>query len=539
MKIKTASKLSALTLALALTSNLQAATLDWSSWQTSQPDWQSTVDGWWGDRDYSSHQFVDLGSQSNIINSNSNQETSILNELYKSSNNEYFLKVTSLGSNNAQYFEIENINETTQNINGVNVPHLSFSVGNEIDGVDESNYDRVLAGLSLKEEHSYDSAKEIKVVDSNFLQYGYKTLSEEQYKYGQGNLVNDSRDGGYSGIPTLSGSFAEWDDNSLPIEKESQLITVGDISLANQTGVDAKGLQDHKPSYGVEVKEIDHVAGTEQSSTLTNDKLVILDKNSLGQTQTIIEAGQITTDNLSAKEIVTEKLILAGKDLQKTLDEKASKDELNTLQTKVDTEVVRLDDRIDGVGATVTNLDVEVKRLDDNVTIIDNKVTSEVSRLDQAILTTQETSRYYSDTKASETLTAAQDFAKAEDAKTLDAAKAEDVKVLASANAYTDAQIGAFGSTAARLNKRIDDVEETAYRGIAIALAAQQQIPNIGAGQFAVFGGVGHYEGESAGALGLAGVLADGRTSLSAALGAAGNGEVGGRLGVAYVFGGK
>ena len=176
---------------------------------------------------------------------------------------------------------------------------------------------------------------------------------------------------------------------------------------------------------------------------------------------------------------------------------------------------------------------------DVTVQLLRDGATAESARLDQAVVTSQETSRYYTDTKATETLTAAQDFAKAEDAKTLEAAKAEDVKVLASANAYTDAQIGAFGSTAARLNKRINDVEETAYRGIAIALAAQQQIPNIGAGQFAVFGGVGHYEGESAGALGLAGVLADGRTSLSAALGAAGNGEVGGRVGVAYVFGGK
>lgn len=90
-----------------------------------------------------------------------------------------------------------------------------------------------------------------------------------------------------------------------------------------------------------------------------------------------------------------------------------------------------------------------------------------------------------------------------------------------------------------QLNSRVDDVEKTSYRGIAIALAAQQQIPNIGAGQFAVFGGVGHYEGESAGALGVASVFADGRTSVSAALGFAGGNEVGGRVGVSYVFGGK
>ena len=110
---------------------------------------------------------------------------------------------------------------------------------------------------------------------------------------------------------------------------------------------------------------------------------------------------------------------------------------------------------------------------------------------------------------------------------------------LASANAYTNTQVANVNSRVNQLNSRVDDVEKTSYRGIAIALAAQQQIPNIGAGQFAVFGGVGHYEGESAAALGVASVFADGRTSVSAALGFAGGSEVGGRVGVSYVFGGK
>ncbi|WP_180174944.1 YadA C-terminal domain-containing protein, partial [Acinetobacter sp. YH01022] len=114
-----------------------------------------------------------------------------------------------------------------------------------------------------------------------------------------------------------------------------------------------------------------------------------------------------------------------------------------------------------------------------------------------------------------------------------------DVATLASANAYTNTQVANVNSRVNQLNTRVDDVEKTSYRGIAIALAAQQQIPNIGAGQFAVFGGVGHYEGESAGALGVASVFADGRTSVSAAIGFAGGNEVGGRVGVSYVFGGK
>ncbi|WP_168397316.1 YadA-like family protein [Acinetobacter indicus] len=109
-----------------------------------------------------------------------------------------------------------------------------------------------------------------------------------------------------------------------------------------------------------------------------------------------------------------------------------------------------------------------------------------------------------------------------------------------------DSRLTQFNTTAAnlnsrvdQLNQRVDDVEKTSYRGIAIALAAQQQIPNIGAGQMAVFGGVGHYEGESAVALGLANVFANGKTSLSAAVGVAGSSEVGGRIGLSHVFGGK
>nr|WP_227510408.1 YadA-like family protein [Acinetobacter equi] len=56
----------------------------------------------------------------------------------------------------------------------------------------------------------------------------------------------------------------------------------------------------------------------------------------------------------------------------------------------------------------------------------------------------------------------------------------------------------------------------------------------MGAGQFAVFGGAGHYKGESAGCC-VASVFADGRTSVSAAVGFSGGNEVGGRLGVAYL----
>ncbi|MFC1395004.1 YadA C-terminal domain-containing protein [Acinetobacter junii] len=89
-----------------------------------------------------------------------------------------------------------------------------------------------------------------------------------------------------------------------------------------------------------------------------------------------------------------------------------------------------------------------------------------------------------------------------------------------------------------RMGNNIDDVQRTAYRGIAIALAAQQAVPNIAPGQVAVFGGVGHYEGETAGSIGVVTSFTD-RISASGAFGFAGGSEFGGRVGVAYVFGGK
>ena len=111
------------------------------------------------------------------------------------------------------------------------------------------------------------------------------------------------------------------------------------------------------------------------------------------------------------------------------------------------------------------------------------------------------------------------------------ARSAGDAATLTAANNYTNVR-------ANQLNSRIDDVQQTAYRGVAIALAAQQQVPNIKPGQFAVFGGVGHYESESAVALGVVGALND-RLSMSAALGFASGSEIGGRVGLAYVFGGN
>ena len=116
--------------------------------------------------------------------------------------------------------------------------------------------------------------------------------------------------------------------------------------------------------------------------------------------------------------------------------------------------------------------------------------------------------------------------------------KVDQSQVEAVVNKQIGTKIDGLSDRVRDLNKRVDDVEKTAYRGVAIALAAQQNVPNIKSGQYAVFGGVGHYESESAFAMGVVGAINE-RTSISGAVGVAGGSEVGGRVGVAYVFGGK
>lgn len=85
-------------------------------------------------------------------------------------------------------------------------------------------------------------------------------------------------------------------------------------------------------------------------------------------------------------------------------------------------------------------------------------------------------------------------------------------------------------------SRRLDDIEKTAYRGVAIALAAQQAVPNIRSGQVALFAGVGHFEGETAGSVGVVTSFISNRVSLSGAVGFAGGNEVGGRVGLSYSF---
>lgn len=114
------------------------------------------------------------------------------------------------------------------------------------------------------------------------------------------------------------------------------------------------------------------------------------------------------------------------------------------------------------------------------------------------------------------------------------------LKAVTDANTYTDTKYdvlnNSFQSYSNGINRRVDDVEKTANSGVAISLATQQAIPNLQPGKVAVFGGMGHYEGESALAIGAATMLDNGRTSVSGAFGFA-DSKFGGRVGMSYIFG--
>lgn len=114
---------------------------------------------------------------------------------------------------------------------------------------------------------------------------------------------------------------------------------------------------------------------------------------------------------------------------------------------------------------------------------------------------------------------------------------ATNVKQLRDGNAATLAAANAYSASRSdQLAHRLNNVEKAAYSGVAISLAAQQSVPNLKPGNVAVYGGMGQYKSASAGAVGITSLMQDGRTSISAAFGFA-DSDVGGRVGVSYVFG--
>ena len=472
MKLNTALKLSALAVAMGLTTVVNAATVNNGSVMTDPgKTWENVVTDPATTKDGSSFQFVDLGSSQEVIKTDKLVDNKVLSQLFKTSSGDFVLNVGD------KFYKVD----AAISGSGTVADPEKYALSNLVENADLSGsvvgLKPILGGLVQYNETKEEVSDDIKVVDSNFLQYG-STISEQNRSLtSAGNLTDDA-----AGGPEKTGSIAP----SGPIISDKTvvsetLITVGNINA--QTGKQFSSVDEK--TYGLEiVKTV--VGGDSQSTTLTLD-------------------GLTTTGNVSAKNVTADTITLAGTNIIETIDDKdavtlaSAKGYTDTTATAIRTEIAA------GDAATLAT------------------ARTELAAGDVATLATART-----------------EFA-AGDVATLATARTEIVAgntaTLASAKSYTDTQISTVNTRVSQLNKRVDDVEKTAYRGVAIALAAQQQVPNIKPGQYAVFGGVGHYEGESAVALGLVGALNE-RTSLSAAIGSAGS-EVGGRVGVAYVFGAK
>ena len=530
MKLKTAFKLSALAVALASTSAM-AATLDTS--QLGNDVWTDPRSAHVGNVDTNAYQYVDVGSQPygnapKLTTVVQNKLTEWYNVTGTDGAQKNYLKVTDVATSDVkvysittsdanktqadwiQYFAAANANkEDFKDLVVLNAEDTT-AVLNQLKNTAELK--PILAGLTKETEVTTTASWDIKRLDSQFLEYADSTTTRKTNTGNVGNLTNDDID------KSLVLANVDEKDPILGYQREDRGVITGILNgKSDPTATRNYGVSVHATKTDIDASGKESIT-EEKSSVITENGIVVSLKTADKDAKTTIAAEGITTGSLTVDGVNV------GQTLQNVsaLGNLTSADINNLVNSgqtiaTIKTDLVELD----------TKVDTEVARLD--------------GRIDAELATNAAASTTYTDTKATETLAAANAAAKAEDIKTLAAAdvaaKAEDVKTLASAKSYTDTQISTVNTRVSQLNKRVDDVEKTAYRGVAIALAAQQQVPNIKPGQYAVFGGVGHYEGESAVAFGLVGALNE-RTSLSAAIGSAGS-EVGGRVGVAYVFGAK
>lgn len=369
-------------------------------------------------------------------------------------------------------------------------------------------------------------------------------LSDYDFKLTQNNAqgtlatIKATAEGNTSVAAVTGNGLAVLDVTSgalVDLEKGQVISTRTEGSLNKQPATELTAYNDAKDARVVEfggkyyeVKGTDLVAyeGDTSDKSLTKVGKGTADQITGGLNVTSTNTGLVSNQNVHYGESVTKQANAGQLTISSTNPEVANSTSGNQFAITSDAPTTTSSKDVK-TGIIATDKDGNKTYGLQATNVVDNKVTAQTTLTAEGITTTGDIKFIGEDGKETSVKNYLDATSKDVDARVKDAV--ESVK----------GQTAGLNSRINQLNNRVDDVEKTSYRGIAIALAAQQQIPNIGAGQTAVFGGVGHYEGESAAALGLVTVLADGRTSLSAALGVAGGSEVGGRVGVAYVFGGK
>ena len=598
MKLNSAFKLSALAVALASTSTVFAATLDSSTFNNDAWTDPRTVSNI---ADTSSYQYVDVGSKTTktlgAVNPGASNK---LTELYKlDGDNKFLLKISPVGSateTEALIYEFDQVAfaaevETAlgKSLNAATATEIAdlFKSGGAFENNPVYQFDKLklygkqlvttpipptavlIAAGTTKDTVKIDkSVSDIKRLDTKFLEYADSVLEETTLTPAQGNLTHDD-----TGVPKVVASVAGTASDPIKTLVSDRGVITG---ILNEKAVSDSGFPINvlDREYGVLVhstqKKItdlkdEHTftqTDIEKSTKITEGKIVLKSETEVNKsTANYDDSGKIVAGNeknvvqseltsaetiISAEGIVTGSLKVNGVDVGAALTNTAalgniSQAELNTILNAGAT-ITALDGRVEAVE---TKLDNEVSRLDGRINneLASNAQQSTTYTNDQ--VAAEKLAREGADTALSNRIDTEATARSNEDALLSGRITAEATARVNADTALSDRidsfndSISNLNNRANQLNSRISDVEKTAYRGVAIALAAQQQIPNIQPGQFALFGGVGHYEGESAAALGVASVFADGRTSVSAALGLAGSSAVGGRVGVSYVFGGK
>lgn len=266
------------------------------------------------------------------------------------------------------------------------------------------------------------------------------------------------------------------------------------------------------------------------------------DANGVSTSTALTAAGIATTGNLSVDGLVTGAGFDARDAITLASANQATADTAVAIRNEVATESARVNTAISSGDATTLASANQTTAV--TAAAIRTEATAETTRVNTAISTGDAATLASANKNTADTAVAIRGEAATEATRVNSAISTGNASTLASSKAYTDTSSATTlaaansytDSRANQMNHRLDDIEKTAYRGVAIALAAQQAIPNLKPGNFAVYGGIGHYEGENAGALGVATLLGNGRTSINAAFGFASS-QVGGRVGVSYVFG--
>ena len=269
MKLKTAFKLSALAVALTSTVTAYAATGNNGSIASSSNNWNLVIDPTDpATKDPSAYQFVDLNSSSTSTINPGDKDNRIITQLFQNGSS-YYLQVGE--GETAKYY-----NASVKDVDAASSPtgiaHKEVSVTEGAIGRPAAldSLKPILGGLTKYTENNSTKTDTIRVVDSNFLQYGTKETNVDTTTAKAGNLTDDKE----GGRPDLTGHVANGIiQTSNPTLISDKTITVGNVQT---NGTNAPGQLNTSTEHAVQIKEWNN-SGVDKVALLTVGELKIQD----------------------------------------------------------------------------------------------------------------------------------------------------------------------------------------------------------------------------------------------------------------------